>query len=417
MNSELSSQDPGYVQEQNCTLRSILYYLAILIALLSNASTSSADQYLWTTIAGTTGVYGNKDGPGQVALFNAPSGIVSDGKGHLMVGDMFNDSIRQLTRDGTNWTVTTIATNTVRPQGIARDPQGNLYVTGLETNVVWQLHPVGTNYSSEVIFGPFSCPGSIWITVDGQTNMYVTCTFGSFVEAITRTSTNWVATVIADGTVDSAGFTNLDERFVDPEGIARDQVGNLYIGETYSETVREISPVGTNWGVTTIAGSYKNFGLLDGTNGDAQFSAPTGIAIDSSGTLFVTDWGFGSMRKIRHEGTNWVVTTIAGPNDDNFKWPMGVAVDPDGTVYVTDHQRHLIRQGVPFVPTLNCELLGHQVRLSWSQLATNYVLETSTSLSPSANWMSLPETPTNYGSDFQLTYPITAPARFYRLRQ
>ena len=169
--------------------------------------------------------------------------------------------------------------------------------------------------------------------------------------------------------------------------------------------------------VTTIAGTVKNFGSMDGMNGDAQFSAPTGVTMDSSGTLFVTDWGFGSVRKIGHEGTNWVVTTIAGPNDGNFKWPQGITIDPDGTVYVVDHEKNVIRKGVPFVPVLQCTRIGQQVQLSWSSMATNYVLETSTGLGPNASWKALTETPVATGSIFQLSYPISDPTRFYRLRE
>jgi DNA-binding beta-propeller fold protein YncE len=112
-----------------------------------------------------------------------------------------------------------------------------------------------------------------------------------------------------------------------------------------------------------------------------------------------------------------VVTTIAGPNDGNFKRPWGTTIDPDGTLYVADYENHVIRKGVPFVPLLQCVRIAQQVQLSWSQLATNFVLETSTTLGPNATWTPLSETPISVGANLQLTYPVSNSARFYRLRQ
>ena len=89
-----------------------------------------------------------------------------------------------------------------------------------------------------------------------------------------------------------------------------DTNGNVYVADNYNYTIRKVMPGGTNWVVTTIAGSAGSSGSADGTNNAAQFYSPSGLVMDSTGNLFVTDEA--TIRKMTPVGTNWVVTTIAG---------------------------------------------------------------------------------------------------------
>ena len=63
---------------------------------------------------------------------------------------------------------------------------------------------------------------------------------------------------------------------------------------------------------TTIAGSAGGGGTNDGINSDAQFYTPVGVAVDTNGNVYVADWGNDTIRKITPVGTDWVTTTIAG---------------------------------------------------------------------------------------------------------
>ncbi len=107
---------------------------------------------------------------------------------------------------------------------------------------------------------------------------------------LTPMGTNWVVTTIAGlaGNIGSADGTNGNAQFYRPVGIAVDSSGNLYVADEYNDTIRMPTPMGTNWVVTTIAGLAGNYGSADGTNGNAQFHQPSDIALDSSGT-FVAD--------------------------------------------------------------------------------------------------------------------------------
>ena len=102
--------------------------------------------------------------------------------------------------------------------------------------------------------------------------------------------------------------------------------------------------------MTTIAGGSS--GILDGTNTAAQFSGPYGLAVDSSGRLIVSDQFNNTVRLLTPSGTNWIVTTIAGDYiagradgtgaSAQFDAPLGVAVDNNNNVYVADllQRRH-----------------------------------------------------------------------------
>ncbi|HXR04475.1 MAG TPA: NHL repeat-containing protein [Verrucomicrobiae bacterium] len=192
------------------------------------------------------------------------------------------------------------------------------------------------------------------VALDSNGNVYVTDVGDSTIRKITPAG---VVITIAGfpGASGSADGTNGTARFNTPSGIAVDNAGNVYVTDTYNQTIRKITPVGTNWVVSTVAGSARNHGSADGTNGAARFYAPSGIAVDSGGNLYVADSGNSTIRKITPVGTNWVVSTIAGlagiqgstdgtGHTARFSYPGGVAADGAGNLYVADSGNYTIRK-------------------------------------------------------------------------
>src|SRR5204862_836341 len=135
-----------------------------------------------------------------------------------------------------------------------------------------------------------------------------------------------------------------------PFGVAVDNLGNVYVGDSGNSTIRKITPVGV---VTTLAGLAGNLGGDDGTGNAARFEYPRGVAVDSSGNVYVADYYNYTIRKITPAGA---VTTLAGlaqayGSDDGtgsaarFFFPDGVAVDNSGNVYVAEINNCSIRKG------------------------------------------------------------------------
>ncbi|HEY1661740.1 MAG TPA: SBBP repeat-containing protein [Verrucomicrobiae bacterium] len=360
----------------------------------ATAQANNPSAYTWTTIAGYPGV-GSADGIGSAAKFNNPSDTAVDTNGNIYVADTENYTIRKLSAAGVVSTLVGLAgfsgtvdgTNSAArfqsPVGITVDGGGNLYVT--DDDAVRKITPVGTNWVTSTIAGLAGNAGSVdgtnnntrfgslsCLTVDSATNLYVVddgpfssgSTHTNAIRKITPVGTNWVVTTISGTNFFNSGSS---ASYGGPAGIARDGAGNLYVTDIHFCSIREMVPTGTNWVVTTIAGPATNIqafpldgfpssGDTDGTNNLASFDNPDGIAVDSAGNLYVADTGNDSIRKIIPIGTNWVVTTFAGSNDFNvgsadgtgiaarFYQPEGISVDSAGNLYVADTVNQAIRK-------------------------------------------------------------------------
>ena len=146
-----------------------------------------------------------------------------------------------------------------------------------------------------------------------------------------------------------ADGTGSEARFNGPYAVAVDKAGNVYVSNSGSDTIREISTSGIT---TTLAGFPGHPDSIDGDANNARFSNPEGLAVDQQGNLFVADAGNDTIRKISPQGA---VTTLAGlagaagttdgaGSQARFNSPGGVAVDSAGNVYVADTNNHTIRK-------------------------------------------------------------------------
>jgi len=269
-------------------------------------------------LAGTAGQQGVSDGTGVAALFRQPGGVALDGAGNLYVADTGNSIIRKISSTGVVTTVAGSASNQDfrdgvgtaawfnSPAAVALDNAGNLYVADAGNAVIRKIAPDGT---VSTVAGASGAPGS------------------------------------ADGTGAAA-------RFNQPSGIAVDSAGNLYVADTFNQTIRKVTPAGV---VTTITGLAGISGSTDGNGTNALFNQPRGLAIDASGSIYVADTANSAIRKVTSAG---VVTTIAGLStvaglkdgtgiDAWLNQPRDVKIDAAGNLYVADTGNAAIRKITP----------------------------------------------------------------------
>ena len=323
-----------------------------------------------TTLAGTAGMSGSADGTGAAARFNHPSGMAVDSAGNLYVADLLNHTIRQVTPAGVATTLagtagsfgsadgTGAAARFTLPTGVAVDSAGNVYVADHLNNTIRKVTPAGVvttpagtaaqraSVDGTGAVARFDSP--IGVAVDSAGNIYVA---DSETDTIRKITAAWVVTTLSgtagmDGSQDGAGAA---ARFDGPSGVAVDSAGSVYVAEPFNHTLRKITPAGV---VTTLAGTAGMSGSADGTGAAASFNGPTGVTVDGAGNVYVADQFNGTIRKVSPAG---VVTTLAGTAGSfgsadgtgaaaSFDAPIGVAVDGAGNVYVADLVDSTIRK-------------------------------------------------------------------------
>ena len=189
------------------------------------------------------------------------------------------------------------------------------------------------------------------IAIDAAGNLFVTDNYNCTIRKVTP---GGVVTTIAgfaghSGSADGAGSA---ARFDHPHGIAVDPAGNLFVTDNYNCNIRKVTPDGV---VTTIAGLAGHRGSADGIGSAARFDGPEGIAVDADGSLFVSDTENNTIRKVTPDGT---VTTFAGLAGDSgradglgsaarFNYPEGIVIDAGGSLFVADHFNGAIRKVTP----------------------------------------------------------------------
>ncbi len=418
-----------------------------------------AQLYSFGTAAGSpghgAGTLGDPDGTNKNARFYGPFGLALDSSGDVFVTD--GSAIRRMTPVGTNWVVTTIAgvgighggmdgTNSVArfdgPQGIVADPAGNLFVADTVNNAIRKMTPLGTNWVVVTLAGSLDrfVPGSAdgtnrvaqfngpqGICLDANGNLFVADTRNNTIRKMAPSGTNWIVTTIA-GLANNPGDadgSNSVARFNSPAAVLADTNGNLFVADFANNTIRKMFTSGTNWVVTTVAGSTNGMGFSDGTNSNARFYWPSGLALDNKGQIFVADNGNNTIRKMRLYGTNWVVTTLAGSPTFSgatdgvgpaatFTAPYGVTVDATGALMVSDNYNYTIRRG-SVAAQLQIAAAGNQVVVSWPSALTNCVPQVSSNLSGN-NWVTNTNVTVLAGDYYYQTNRNQGGSGFFRLR-
>ncbi len=275
-----------------------------------------------TTVAGVGGSagYDGDGGPAVRARLDVPTGVALDAAGNLYISASASNGIREVRI--ANGTIATIAGN--GRQGFAGD--GGAAV-GAE---LWAPWGVATDSAGDVFIGDYYNYRVRKIGTDGK-----------------------ISTLAGNGLTDyhGDGGPATASRLVQPKAVAVDSAGNLYIADTFGNTVRKVTPDGTT---TTLAGTG-----VQGYSGDgglataAQLNRPRGIAVDSTGNVYISDT---DNQRVREVTTDGKINTFAGigvagfsgdgaaPNLAELSSPSGLAVDSSGNLYIADLANNVVRE-------------------------------------------------------------------------
>ena len=323
------------------------------------------------TLAGST--EGFADGRGSAAQFHKPHGIAIDAAGNLYVTEETYRCIRKVTPTGE---VSTFVgndeqdddadENAVRfcsPGAIVADAAGNLYVADRLNYRICKVTPAGgvsvlagsgkDGYADGIgSVARFGFSGPHGIAVDAEGNLYVADEYNNSIRKVAPTGeVSTLAGGSESGNVDGRGSA---AQFDKPTGITIDAAGNLYVADSWNDSIRKVTLKGK---VSTFVSGTKTtdaFGYADGQGSAARFNSPVGITIDAAGNLYVADSDNERIRKITPQGE---VSTLAGSGESNivdgqgsaaqFSYPCGIAMDAAGNLYVADTRNHRIRRITP----------------------------------------------------------------------
>lgn len=350
-----------------------LLKLALLKAILDAVSTQPRNDLAVSTFAGLLNTPGSLDGQGAAARFDEPYGIKCGPDGCVFVADSVNSTIRKITPDGVVSTFAGLAGVTGstngqgaaarfnNPFGVAVDNAGYVYVADTGNSIIRMITPgglVSTLAGTALAIGftdgigaaaRFNSPYGL--AADNMGNLFVGDSGNSTIRKIviaTANVTTFAGTAGAPGSADGIGAA---ARFNGTRGISADNSGNVFVADGANSTIRQVNTFTAQ--VTTLAGLALNPGSADGIGPAARFNGARGVGADFFGNVYVGDGGNFLIRKIKVATRE--VTTIAGQlgisarvdglaSLSEFVAPRGVGADMFGNVYVADYTGQIIRK-------------------------------------------------------------------------
>ena len=330
-----------------------------------------------TTIAGngTVGYSGN-GGQATMAQLSGPHSVATDPAGNFYIVDGNNSCVRKVNTSGIITTVVgtsapgfygdggpAVSAELNGPIGIAFDAWGNMYIADAGNLRIRKVNISGiiTTFAGNGTWGhngdggpaiaaQFKVPS--FIATDNNGNIYISDASDC---CIRKVNTSGTISTVAGNTISfysGDGGPATAASLAEPEGLAVDVTGNIYIADPGVSVIRKVD---TNGIITTIAGtSFPGYSGDGGPATMAQLYAPFGISLDVAGSLYIADSWNHCIRKINTSG---IISTIAGSGLQGFggdgglstlarlNVPLAIALDANScNLYIVDNGNDRIRR-------------------------------------------------------------------------
>ncbi len=211
------------------------------------------------------------------------------------------------------------------PAGVAVDLAGNLIIADTGNGRIRKVSPDGTimTLAGNGSFAGASLSTAVGLAVDAAGNLFTVSGYYG-IDGVRKVSPDGtIATVAGTGTPGFSGDGGpaANAQLNDPQGVAADSAGNLFIADGGNDRVRKVSPDGT---ITTVAGTGKyGFSGDGGPAIDAQLDYPEGVAVDHAGNLFIAE-----SNRIRVVTPNGTINTAAGTGNSGYSGDGGLPAPP-----------------------------------------------------------------------------------------
>ncbi|MBI4746870.1 MAG: IPT/TIG domain-containing protein [Acidobacteria bacterium] len=342
----------------------------------------SRTQIIRTIIGGDTRAIIGDSGSAIRARLVTPTDVAVSATGNYFVGDP-NDGRVRLTRGGTN-PIQTIAGNgelnpnqpqtgvpansvSVNAQGIDVAINGDLLIADQFLGAIWRVNSAGI--LSRVAGNPEGSPQDgipalsafirpLDVAVDGAGNIYFSegeTVFGVPSRIRRIDAQSGILTTVAGTGIpgfSGDGGAAFNAQLNEPEDLAIDRDGNLFICDAQNNRIRRVDA--RTRVITTVAGTGNpDFNGESGTATAINLGSPSGLAIDGSGNLFISDYL--SLRIRRVQLSTNQLTTIAGVDSLDYKGDggparnaslfitFGLAVDRSGNLLIADTGNNRVR--------------------------------------------------------------------------
>ena len=288
---------------------------------------------VYSTTIGVTGVSSNDN-----AHFNWPARIVIDSSDRLYVADVENYRVQRCTY-AAGWTCATF--HGTGSEGSGPNELSWAFGLGIDSSDNIYIADGGnarvkkcdSGGSCSTFASGFDWPADV--AVDSASNVYVSDWFEC---TIRKYNSSGVFQGIFAGTSDVPYLTD-NSHFNAPYGVAVDSSGNIYLSTTRGYRVLKLNASGTaQWAVGT-AGVWGNDNIHFGDVWDG----PDNVAVDSNGNVYVADTGNHRIQIYNSSGSYVATLGSYGSSNYQFDRPEGVAVDGSGKIYVADTNNHRVQ--------------------------------------------------------------------------